>query len=53
MTRHSIKREGKLTLVCRESTKVPRDSSDSKFVCALCDNVRVGPVMDTKTMNLT
>ena len=51
MTRPSIKREGIWTLDCREHTQL-RSNPDSKFACDLCDIVRVGPVLDVKTMNL-
>ena len=41
----STKREGNRTLVCREHTLL-RSYQMSKFVCAVCDDVRVGPVLD-------
>ena len=34
-----------------EST-LPRDNPDSKVVCALCDNVHIGPVLETNTTHL-
>ena len=40
--------EGTWTLVCREHTLL-RSTPDSTFVGALCDNVRMGPVLDAKT----
>ena len=45
------KNEGTCTLFCREYTPL-RSDPNSQLVRALCDNVRIGPVLDTKTTNL-
>ena len=37
---------------CLQEYALLRSTPDSKLLCALCDNVRSGPVLDTKTMNL-
>ena len=40
-----IKNEDRWTLVCREYT-LPRSNPNSKLVCAGCDSVRIGLVLD-------
>ena len=51
VTRVSISNSEGWTLVCREHT-LSRNDSNSQLVCALKDNVRIGPVLDTKTTKL-
>ena len=51
VTRTSIKREGRWTLLCREHTLLRR-KPDTKLVCVFCYNVRIDPMLDMKTRNL-
>ena len=51
VTSPSRKNEGTCTLFSREYTLL-RSDPNSQLVRALCDNVHIGPVLDTKTTNL-
>ena len=52
VTRPSIKNEGRRTLACREYT-LSHSDPNSELVCALKDNVRIGPTSNTETTNLS
>ena len=51
MTRPSIQREGEMDICLWSVHTTSRTIQILTLVCALCDNVRIGPVLDVTIMN--